>query len=66
MAAQKRANLMLHLDEASETPLYQQIYEQVRDAASEGKLVQGEKLPSIRKLSADLGVSHTTVEQAYL
>lgn len=66
MAAQKRANLMLHLDETSDTPLYQQIYEQVRDAVSSGKLVQGEKLPSIRKLTADLSVSHTTVEQAYL
>ena len=66
MATQKKTDLLLHIDNAKELPLYQQIYEQVRDAIVEGKLKQGDKLTSIRKLSADLAVSHTTVEQAYL
>jgi len=65
-AAHKRASILLHIDETAEAPLYQQIYEQFRDAISSGKLLQGDRLMSIRKLSADLGVSHTTVEQAYL
>ncbi|MBQ9044058.1 MAG: PLP-dependent aminotransferase family protein [Eggerthellaceae bacterium] len=66
MCAKKKAELLLHLDEAAEAPLYQQIYEQIRDAVTSGRLTQGDRLVSIRKLSADLGVSHTTVEQAYL
>lgn len=31
-----------------------------------GQLVEGDRLTSIRRLSSDFGVSHTTVEQAYL
>ena len=66
MCAKKRANVLLQLDEESKKPLYQQIYEQIRDMVASGQLGEGERLPSIRKLSADFGVSHTTVEQAYL
>ncbi|WP_165056981.1 PLP-dependent aminotransferase family protein [Adlercreutzia sp. ZJ176] len=66
MSAKKKAEVLLQLDEAAQTPLYQQIYEQIRDAVMSGRLVQGDRLVSIRKLSSDLGVSHTTVEQAYL
>ena len=47
-------------------PLYRQLYEQARDAIVQGRLEPGDKLPSIRRLAKDLGVSHTTVEQAYL
>jgi len=66
MCARKRAEVLLRLDETSETPLYQQIYEQIRDAVMSGQVSAGDKLVSIRKLAVDLGVSHTTVEQAYL
>jgi len=66
MSARKKAELLLRLDESAQAPLYQQIYEQIRNAVTSGRLTQGDRLVSIRKLSADLGVSHTTVEQAYL
>lgn len=66
MGASKRAEVLIHLDAKAAASLYQQIYEQVRDAVFAGSLREGQKLPSIRKLSADLDVSHTTVEQAYL
>ena len=66
MSAQKRAEVLLHLDDSSEVPLYQQIYEQIRDAIMAGQVSAGDKLVSIRKLANDLDVSHTTVEQAYL
>jgi len=66
MCAKKRAEVLLHLDEQSNTPLYQQIYEQIRDMITSGQLAKGEHLASIRKLSTDFNVSHTTVEQAYL
>lgn len=66
MCAKKRAELLLHLNEQSSTPLYQQIYQQIRDMITSGQLAEGEHLASIRRLSSDLNVSHTTVEQAYL
>ena len=66
MCAKKKAEMLLHLDEKNEMPLYQQIYEQVRDMIASGQLAEGDRLTSIRKLSADLNISHTTVEQAYL
>lgn len=55
----------LMLDETSEIPLYQQLYLAVRTAIEAGHLAKGEKMPSIRKLSADLKLSCTTVETAY-
>ncbi len=66
MNAKRRADLLLHIDESSNIPIYQQIYEQVRDAIYSNALSEGDKLTSIRRLSTDLGISHTTVEQAYL
>lgn len=66
MRVKKESDVLVHLDETAKEPLYQQIYEQIRDAITSGRLAQGDKLVSIRKLSVDLGVSHTTVEQAYL
>ncbi len=66
MAARKRADVLLHVDEDSRVPLYQQIYEQIRSAIISSALASGDRLASIRRLSSDLNVSHTTVEQAYL
>lgn len=47
-------------------PIYEQICNQFRGAIASGGLAAGSRLPSIRKLQNDLGVSHTTVERAYL
>lgn len=46
-------------------PLYQQLYLSLKAAMEGGRLKQGERMPSIRKFSEDLGVSRTTVEGAY-
>ncbi|MCM3745712.1 PLP-dependent aminotransferase family protein [Sporosarcina luteola] len=57
--------LLIELNKESETPLYEQIYQQIRNDITEGKLVVGEKLPSKRKLGEFLDVSQTTIEIAY-
>ena len=57
--------LLLELNKESETPLYEQIYQQIRNDITEGKLVVDEKLPSKRKLGEFLDVSQTTIEIAY-
>ena len=57
--------LLIELNKESETPLYEQIYQEIRADITEGKLVVGEKLPSKRKLGEFLDVSQTTIEIAY-
>lgn len=45
--------------------LYEQIYEHIKREIKEGKLLQGEKLPSTRSLAEYLQVSRSTVDFAY-
>lgn len=47
-------------------PLYIRVYEKYKGLIVSGKLAAGTKLPSIRMACAELGVSKTTVEAAYL
>lgn len=46
-------------------PIYEQIVEQVKKQIVSGKLAPGEKLPSLRMLAGDLGVSVITTKRAY-
>jgi GntR family transcriptional regulator/MocR family aminotransferase len=46
------------------TPLYRQIYLQLRERIESGGLVPGERLPAARTLVQDLGVSRNTIEGA--
>ena len=55
----------LALDKNCGTPLYIQLYNKIKTSVESGALRHGERLPSIRRLSADLGLSKTTVESAY-
>jgi GntR family transcriptional regulator/MocR family aminotransferase len=57
---------MITLDHAANKPLYQQIYEQIRDHIMNGTYRVGTKLPPIRRLADDLEVSRNTIETAYL
>ena len=57
---------MLMLDRMSDKPLYEQIYQYIRDGIESGQLPAGTKLPSVRALAAEKGVSKITVEQAYI
>ena len=57
--------LTIELSTESGKCLYEQIYEYIRKEIREGKLLQGEKLPSTRALAAFLQVARSTVELAY-
>ncbi|MBR1854331.1 MAG: PLP-dependent aminotransferase family protein [Lachnospiraceae bacterium] len=49
----------------SEKCLYEQIYEHIRQEIWEGKLLEGERLPSTRSLAEYLQVARSTVDYAY-
>ena len=49
----------------SETPIYQQLKNQIRDAILFGELADGEMLPSIRMMANETQVSVLTVRRAY-
>ena len=57
--------LTYHLDPQSKTPLYEQLYRAMRADIMSGALAGGARLPSKRKLAANLRVSQVTVETAY-
>lgn len=56
---------MLHLDADAEAPLYQQIYDQLKQDILSGALPQDMRLPSIRALARELRAGRNTVENAY-
>jgi 2-aminoadipate transaminase len=49
----------------SGVPMYRQLHEQIKSAIKMGRLVPGEKLPSMRQLAGSLGLNRTTVAAAY-
>ena len=55
----------MHLDDHSDIPFYQQLFDQLRADIEDGTRPAGAKLPSIRGLAGDLGCARNTVEQAY-
>lgn len=54
----------LVIDKALEKPLYIQLYENIKSLIEENQ-IDNEKLPSIRKLSKQLGVNNVTIINAY-
>lgn len=52
-------------NQMSQTPIYEQIKEQIRKQILSKSIAQGEMLPSIRVLAKDLGVGIITVKRAY-
>lgn len=53
------------LDEQVKTPIYRQIRDQVVAAIAAGELKEGDALPPVRALAAELGVNHHTVYKGY-
>ena len=57
--------LMFQLQKQSQTPLYKQLYREIKKAIIGGNIQVDTKLPSKRKLADYLQISQTTVELAY-
>lgn len=53
------------LSNSSQSPLYEQIKEQIGAAILSGELADGDALPSVRALARDLRISVITTTRAY-
>lgn len=58
--------MMLIIDPDDRTPPYGQLRRQLINAISRGELAPGTKLPTVRRLAADLGIAPNTVARTYL
>jgi len=61
----KTALPFIILDESQKKPLHRQIYEAIRQAILSGDCRSMTKLPSTRALAEHLGISRTTIVNAY-
>lgn len=57
--------LYFQLQKEKNMPLYEQLYEGIKNAIIKQQLTEGTKLPSKRQLADFFAISQTTVEQAY-
>ncbi len=57
--------MRINLDYNSETPIYKQIASEVIERVNEGKLIPGDKLPTVRELACQLDLSNGTVKHGY-
>lgn len=57
--------MILKLDFQSETPIYQQICNQIILWICTGMLKPGERLPTVRGLAEEAGINSMTVNKAY-
>lgn len=55
----------LRIEPKSGVPIYEQIVKQLKEEIINGGLKEGEGLPSIRSLAADLKISVITTKRAY-
>ena len=53
------------ISDASDTPIYQQIFEQIRAQIIRGELPSGAPLPAIRTIAKELRISVITVKKAW-
>ena len=56
---------MVHLDYRDTRPIYTQIADRFRDQITAGILQEGEKLPSVRELAAELSINPNTIQRSY-
>ncbi|MFH1681196.1 MAG: PLP-dependent aminotransferase family protein [Candidatus Eisenbacteria bacterium] len=57
--------LQIRIRRESETPLYRQIADSVRNTIENNSLEDGDRLPPMRELAARLGINRNTVSLAY-
>jgi len=57
--------VIIRVDPADARPIYRQIADEIKALIARGALREGEPLPSVRQVAADLGVNLNTIATAY-
>jgi GntR family transcriptional regulator len=57
--------MLLRIREESDSPIYQQIIDQIKAQVADGTLERSDRLPSVRDLAHDLRVNVNTVYKSY-
>ncbi|MFA6808606.1 MAG: GntR family transcriptional regulator [Eubacteriales bacterium] len=57
--------MLLRIDMTSDTPIYQQIRNEIVFGIAKGDTKPGDSLPTVRQLANDIGVNPMTVNKAY-
>ncbi len=57
--------MLLQIEHHSGQPIYRQVIDQIRRQVVAGQLREGEQLPSVRDLAAQLRVNPMTISKAY-
>ena len=56
---------MFNIDVQSRTPAWEQVVNNIEEYVRVGILRPGDRLPSIRELTAELGINPNTIQKAY-
>lgn len=62
---ERNDGMNLYIDNKSGTPIYDQIYSQIKNEILNGNLHENDALPSIRNLAKDMRISVITTKRAY-
>lgn len=57
--------MVIRIDVTSDIPIYVQLRNEIVKGIGKGEFEEGETLPTVRQLAADLGVNSMTVSKAY-
>ena len=57
--------MYIEIDFNSEEAYYMQLRNRIIEGIATGRIIEGEALPSVRKMSEDIGINMHTVNKAY-
>ncbi len=57
--------MLIFIDEGLDIPVYRQIRNQIVIGISNGSLLPGERLPTVRALAQEIGINSMTANKAY-
>jgi len=57
--------MLIRIDFESDVPIYEQLRDQIVIGIADGSLKPNEALPSVRRMSADIGIHAHTVNKSY-
>ena len=57
--------MIIKINMKSEIPIYLQLRNQIVMGIGKGEFEEGELLPTVRQMAADLGINNMTVSKAY-